>query len=317
MAVTSSAALRPIEEPRPDPGDAPERRDWRRFLGMLACPRCKGNLLEGNQALLCVNCGSNWPLVDGAPDFRPECQPECLENWQKFQSEFERESYDPKHALRDREGCREVYERLPVPIVGNFLDVGGADGTVRHFLPPNVHYLCIDPFVDTPRVALTRAGDPGFREVFPCLAEPYPFLCSLAERLPLKSRQFDWVHMRSMLDHAYDPFETLKEGYRCLRPGGHLLLGLSAHGGATRTLESGIAGILARGYRVLRYEGIVEFSARVLARLVGHRDNHLRHPSIQDLRSLLTKSGFEILWEHWTAPPYEHVVYILVRRPLQ
>ena len=317
MAISGSAALRAIEDPRTGLGDAPEARDWKRFRGALACSWCKGDIAESDAALLCANCGSKWPVVGGAPDFRPQYQPEYLENWQKFQNEFERESYDPKHALRDREGCREVYETLPVPIAGNFLDVGGADGLVRHFLPANVAYLCTDPFIGAPGVAQARAQNPGFREVFPCVAEPYSFVCALAERLPVKSRNFDFVHMRSMLDHVYDPLETLREGYRCLRPGGHLLLGLSAHGGATRTLERGIAGMVAKGYRVLRYEGIVEFSSRVLGRLAGHRDNHLRHPFIQDLRSLLTRSGFEILWEHWTAPPFEHVVYILVRRPLQ
>ncbi|SRR5713226_1667787 len=298
-------------------GDEPVARDWRKFWGMLACPWCKGDLTESDVALLCANCGSKWLVVGGVPDFRPEYQPEYLENWQKFQDEFEHELYDPTQALRDREGCREVYEMLPVPIAGNFLDVGGADGLVRHFLPANVDYLCTDPFIGAPGVAQARGQNPGFPEVYPCITEPYSFVCALAERLPVKSRAFDFVHMRSMLDHVYDPIETLKEGYRCLRPGGYLLLGLSARGGATRTLEPGIAGILARGFRVLRHEGIVEFSGRVLARLAGHRDNHLRHPSIQNLRSLLTKSRFEILWEHWTAPPFEHVVYILVRRPLE
>ncbi len=314
MTTSSSAVLRATMDGRNSLRDAPRKCDWTEFRDLLACPRCKSDLVEAHEALRCLDCAVRWPLVNGAPDFRPEYQPEYLENWRKFQHEMETESYAPKQALRNREGCREVYETLPVAISGNFLDVGGADGTVRHFLPANVHYLCTDPFVDALKVALTRAGDHGFRDVFPCLAEPYPFLCALAERLPLKSQQFDWVHMRSMLDHVYDPFETLKEAFRCLRPGGHLILGLGVRGGRAKTLEPGLTGLLAKAYRVLRYEGLSEFSTRLLGRLAGHRDNHLWHPSIDDLRSLLTRSGFEILREQWTAPPFDYVVYLLARR---
>lgn len=316
MTILSSIDWRAIGDSRGRREDIPEKYDWKRFRGMLVCPWCKGDLTEGQAALLCASCGSKWPLVGCVPDFRHDGKTARFNAWHRFQSEFEREAYEPRHALRDREGCREVYERLPIAIKGRFLDVGGADATVRYFLPRDVEYLCVDPFLEAPRLAQARGQDSQFREVFPCFAEAYAFVCAMAECLPIRSRQFDWVHMRSMIDHVLDPVGVLKEGFRCLRPGGYLLIGVSARGGSAKTVEPGLVGLLAQSYRVLHYEGSKEFALRAIRRIRGHRDHHLWHPSIEDLRTLVTNSGFQILHQNWTSPPFDHVVYMLARRPI-
>lgn len=287
---------------------------WEGFRDVLVCPGCKGELRKLCASFLCEDCGAGWPLGGSVPDFRMAPSSSSFRRWRQFQDEFEADTYEPRYALRDREGCREVYEELPIAMQGRFLDVGGADATVRHFLSPEVDYLCVDPFLEAPTLARRRGQNPDFREVYPCLAQPYAFVCALAECLPLRSRQFDWVHMRSMIDHVLDPGAAIREGFRCLAPGGHLLLGLSARGGAARTVDPGPAGLLAQAARVLRYEGPKEFGIRALRRLRGHRDHHLWHPSVDDLRTLLANCGFEVLFEKWTSPPFDHVVYLLARR---
>jgi SAM-dependent methyltransferase len=293
----------------------PSTASWKAVRDLLVCARCKGELRKLRELLLCRDCGTRWPVGASAPDFRVESPSPAFRDWRRFQSEFERESYEPRYALRDREGCREVYEELPIEMRGRFVDVGGADATVRHFLPPHVEYLCVDPYPEAPSLARRRGADPRFREVYPCLAEPYAFVCGLAEFLPLRSRQFDWVHMRSMIDHVLDPAAVIREGFRCLKPGGHLLLGLSVQGGAGKAVDPGLRGLAAQAARVLRYEGRKEFGVRVLRRLRGHRDHHLWHPSVDDLRSLLVNSGFTVLYEKWTSPPFDHVLYFLAQRP--
>ena len=73
-------------------------------------------------------------------------------------------------------------------------------------------------------------------KAYPCLIEPCNFLLAQAERLPFKNNSFDWVHMRSVLDHLEDPYVALKEAYRVLEPGGSLLIGLTVSGGIIATL---------------------------------------------------------------------------------
>jgi SAM-dependent methyltransferase len=317
MTTTNLIDRIAIEKGKQGTQSIPARDDWRNFRDILGCPLCKGDLTESQATFLCPNCSSKWPMVGRIPDFRQHSGTEPFKRWQQFQNEFEREAYEPKYAFRDREGCREVYEQLPAAIQGAFLDIGGADGTVRYFLPRDVAYLCVDPFLEAPRLALARGQDAKFREVFPCFTEPYAFVCAMAERLPIRSGQFDWVHMRSMIDHVADPPAVLKEAFRCLKPGGYLLMGVSARGGKAKTVEPGLVGLLAQAYRVLHYEGPKEFAHRLIRRLRGHRDHHLWHPSVHDLRTLLTGSGLLILHETWTSPPFDHVVYLLATRPIE
>lgn len=40
-----------------------------RLLEVMWCPRCHGDLVEGDAELLvCGSCGSKYPVVDGIPD---------------------------------------------------------------------------------------------------------------------------------------------------------------------------------------------------------------------------------------------------------
>ena len=66
---------------------------------------------------------------------------------------------------------------------------------------------------------------------YPCLKEPLNFVAGVAERLPFQSKMFDYVHMRSVLDHLHDPYIAMKEAWRILKPEGKLLIGLSVTGG--------------------------------------------------------------------------------------
>jgi len=49
---------------------------------------------------------------------------------------------------------------------------------------------------------------------YPCLDQHLNFIAACAEFLPLQSNSFDWVHMRSMLDHVQSPDLALMEAHR-------------------------------------------------------------------------------------------------------
>lgn len=124
--------------------------------------------------------------------------------------------------LEEIDSVTEIYLRDFPPFYGTVLDVGGSRGTLRHFLSPNVRYLVVDPQIDAFK---KLEAQPGLLRAYPVLLEPCNFLAGFAEHLPLLSRQFDFVHMRSMLDHCYNPQLAIKEAFRVLKEDGKLMIG--------------------------------------------------------------------------------------------
>lgn len=294
---------------------------WQQFMSDYACPKCQRALRDDTTCLTCDGCGTRFSTALGFPDFRIEnLQGDVLlHEWAKSQASYERseEPIDVAAALANINGCREVYLRLP-PISGRFLDVGGGYGLVRHFLPPNVEYLSIDPWTGTMHQAHKLSQDSDYVRHFPYMNEPFAFVCGFAERLPFGPQTFDWVHMRSVIDHVADPQMAMNESARVMRPGSYLLLGVAATGGpsGSGTLEKGWRGLLAKVRFKLHQNGVRGLLQAIKRRLHSREfgDHHTWHPSIVDLRQLVSLAGLNIVWEHWTQPPYEFVVYILSQK---
>jgi SAM-dependent methyltransferase len=55
----------------------------------------------------------------------------------------------------------------------------------------------------------------------------YRLLRGQAEKLPLKPRSADFILVKEVLDHCFDPQSVLNEAFRVLRPGGELLITLT------------------------------------------------------------------------------------------
>jgi ubiquinone/menaquinone biosynthesis C-methylase UbiE len=240
-------------------------------------------------------------------------------NWKKSQESYERsELYaNMKTELVNLQHCQEVYERLP-KLAGHGLDVGGGYGLVRYFLPADSKYLCLDPWPEAMIQAYRLSQNNAYVKAFPFIRDSFAFVCSHGERLPLLAQTFDWVHMRSVLDHFADPYEALKEAWRVLKSGGYLVIGVAAVGGPTnsRMYSGGCKGLITKvqfKYHQEGWRGVVQSAGRRLLRL-NLEDPHMWRPSISQLRALLNQTGFTVVWEHWTKPPYDHVVYILASK---
>jgi len=190
---------------------------------------------------------------------------------------------------------RPIYDHFEIS--GDVLDVGGGVGTVREFLKEDVRFISVDPFIDAP----FQVRKPK-REAYKCLTRNLNFVCGFGEFLPFRSEVFDWVHMRSMLDHVQIPDLVLIEAHRVLRSGGSLLVGLHVEGGRSGKKP------LAR---------FIKDAARQASELIGikrYKDFHVWHPKYPQLLKLIRDNGFRVCDEYWQPYWKDQVVYISAQK---
>jgi SAM-dependent methyltransferase len=191
---------------------------------------------------------------------------------------------------------RPIYEYYRLS--GRILDCGGGVGTVREFLPGGVEFVSTDPWVLAP-----FAISPTRKAAYSCLGQPLNFIAATAEFQPFLAESFDWVHMRSMLDHTQVPDLAILEAKRVLRDGGRVLIGLYVVGGKS--------GRITFKHRVK--EGIKR--SLELIGIDRYQDHHVWHPSHKELVKLITDNGLEVEDTYWQPHWNDTVCYICARKP--
>ncbi len=292
---------------------------------LLCCPICKSALAPDSVEFMCRTCNTAFPSVevggDNIFDFRIHhplsVVPQTMRKWDSIQKKYEDYTADAtardnlQEYLDEIEAVREIYTS-EFALRGNVLDVGGHQGRLRHYIADqNVPlYLCVDPLID----GFRDAGKPNLQKAYPCLSRQCNFVSCHAEYLPVIAHSFDWVHMRSVLDHFADPYMAIKEAYRVLKPGGQLLIGLA--------IEEKMMGVYAslsqRVLQKLRSGGVSyalkSIVSKLMSRVLPGRDDHnfrLRHDELVDL---VSRTGFTVIKEHWQKPPYSYVLYLSARK---
>jgi SAM-dependent methyltransferase len=91
-----------------------------------------------------------------------------------------------------------------VPAGASVLDIGARDRGLRRFLPEEVRYQGI--------------------EIDPAFARPDVLIHDLSQGIPFQPATYDFVFCLEVLEHVTDPFRTLAEMHRVLRPGGILVV---------------------------------------------------------------------------------------------
>jgi len=190
---------------------------------------------------------------------------------------------------------RPIYQHFKIN--GDILDLGGLTGNVREFLSEDARLVSVDPFLDG-----IFQIPPARKEAYKCLSKPLNFVGALAEFIPFQEEVFDWVHMRSMLDHVQVPDLALKEVHRVLKPDGKLLVGLYVEGG-----KSGSKPFIRFTKDIIRetlgFMGINRF-----------KDYHTWHPTYVNLLKLITDNGFEVQDSYWQPYWKDQVVYVLASK---
>jgi ubiquinone/menaquinone biosynthesis C-methylase UbiE len=307
----------------------------------LACPICKNEKLNPlTNKINCANCGTTFPEAkvntgtnrEAFYDFRIKTpdysKPAALKKWEDAQNEFinyhrfykEKDNYE--HYLREIDSVKEIYTEEFI-LSGKILDVGGHQGRLRYYLDESTQneLIITDPY---PEVFSDLDQQPNLLKAFPQLKNPVTFIASFAEHLPLNNLQFDWVHMRSVLDHFYDPYLAIKEAYRVLKPGGKILIGLSIkegelYGQAVIPKKTMIEKLFEK-IRTGQFDTLGKVLLLQIKRRISRqnyrvkKDDHLFEWSYNNLVDLLKQSNFEKEKEHWQKPPYTNVIYISAKK---
>jgi ubiquinone/menaquinone biosynthesis C-methylase UbiE len=190
---------------------------------------------------------------------------------------------------------RPIYQHFKME--GDILDLGGLTGNVREFLSEDTRLVSADPFLDG-----IFQIPPARKEAYKCLSKPLNFIGALAEFIPFQEEVFDWVHMRSMLDHVQVPDLALKEVHRVLKPDGKLLVGLYVEGG-----KSG-------------RKTFIRFTKDVIREVLGwmrikrFKDHHTWHPTYVNLLKIITSNGFKVQDTFWQPYWKNQVVYVLAAK---
>ena len=202
------------------------------------CPVCNAHLQSTNRALACVGCRRAWPQTADFADVFVNDQTPPGSRWAQRQ-DLMAASYrdliaDPPHAVRAYHHDFDPYVAPLSACSGRILDIGGGNGLVRHFLPPDVDYVSLDPCTEWLEESWDVLG-----EDFPCLRQPLQFVRGVAEHIPFADGSYDVVLAFWSLNHCADPQRSLCEIARVLRPGGRCLLVLEDVEPAWRDILNG------------------------------------------------------------------------------
>lgn len=247
----------------------------------------------------------HFPKFGDIPDARVflSNSPDFLK-WQEGQDHYEastkgEKKNDVKEFLEEIELDRPTYEYFKMS--GPILDVGGGIGTVRQFLSADSEFISVDPFISAP-----KSVPPAKVEAYTALASPLNFIGGCAEFLPFRAETFDWVHMRSMLDHVQSPDLSVIEAWRVLRVGGQILIGLSVEGGRP--------GSPARA-PARKKKSVRQRLASLLQRQgEPDHDHHVWYPTFSTLHQLMERNGFRVKDSYWQPGWDDRVVYLLAEK---
>lgn len=263
----------------------------------IICDPLSKEVLHSKDGSYVSSYGRVWPIKNNVADFRvyKEYVSEALGIWKDGQDHYEEWSEEIPDSFevyqKETEGVADVYKAIP--IIGRTLDVGGHQGRLRAFMEEGQEYLSVDPYAN---VFQHIDKQNGLTKAYPFILKGTNFIQALAEHLPVKTVSFDTVHMRSCLDHFYNPELSLLEAYRVLRPEGQLVIGLYVEGGKKGpTLWD-------------HWKERIKDTLGAIG-IKRYQDHHVWHPSYDSLLKLITNSGFKIEKTHWQAS-HPKVCYI-------
>ena len=168
---------------------------------------------------------------------------------------------------------------------GNILDIGGGWGLFRQWWEPGESdvFIVHDPGVERFLRGPYKLHHHYYQRAF---SLPMTFVEGFGEELPYKNDIFDTCLIAATLDHCIYPHKLCAEAYRCLRPGGTILVMQSC---GSSEFNSHRPHILKRLLKHLRHP---KRGLPIIYDRLFHASYHLHHFYPADITLLLEQVAF-------------------------
>lgn len=205
----------------------------------IVCPICKKEVREKKHvtdngviienAVVCSSCERVYPINEGIINMLPDelrfkDKIKESKNWGEWRKRLEMfrvrmKTWQKEDTTKNIPVYKELFEKF-CSVSGRVLEIGCADGIVRHFIDKEAQYWGIDPDSDW----ISRTFHPWKYDIIPCLKEKFPFIQAVGEYLPFRDEFFDNAIIAAALDHVNSPGQVLGEVYRVLKHGAQVVI---------------------------------------------------------------------------------------------
>jgi SAM-dependent methyltransferase len=190
---------------------------------LLACPACRGDLDDADEALTCQGCGRTWESPDGIPRLRLEVAGQT-DVVRQFYDAAPFPGYPPNDSLtwlRAR-AERSAFARLldaSIPGDARIAEIGCGTGQMSLYLArADRTIVALDLARASLRLGARAAERYGVDRIL--------FVEADLGRLPLRKGAFDVVYCSGVLHHTPDPRAAFAHIAEAARPGGTIVIGL-------------------------------------------------------------------------------------------
>lgn len=208
-----------------------------------------------------------------------------ISRWAKAQGSFVNWTKDKRVFIKEYiESGKIAYDaffKKRGPLRGNVLDIGGGWGLFRQWWEPGEAgvFIVHDPGVERFLYGPHKLHRYYYKKAF---SIPMSFVEGFGEDLPYKDNVFDVCLIAAALDHCLEPQRVMNETYRCLVPGGRILV-------IQRCYDRYHPNIFKHLLKNLRSPRLL---LSKLYNLWFYPTHHLHRFSLRDIILLLEQAGF-------------------------
>jgi SAM-dependent methyltransferase len=212
--------------------------------------------------------------------------------------------YDPDDAVLEFISPARATEQLQLierfigkPIKGlNLLEVGSGSGSLEAIarLKFKVNAYGIDPGNDFYRqiITISKKMLDYYKIHESCI------MVSVGEKMPFLDDKFDIVYSKNVLEHVRSPEQVIREAFRVLKPGGHLIFIIPNYGSWWEG-----------HYGIFWFPHLPKWLAKIYVRLLGRDPKHLDHDlnlvSFRNLNPVIHSLGEKVEVLSWGQEVWE------------
>ena len=267
------------------------------FAKMLSCPLDSSvalrliDIVEENDRIIsgnlqCTHCDREYTIANGIPDLFPGEEVRTVVGESEFEKwssaldvfiEWRKKTWtDPllkDIARKSTDKLKKNFFEFAQIEPGMLLDIGGAGGYSRNFLPEGTIYHGLDPLP------------------IPEDVKEFRFARGVGEFIPFMDSVFDSVQVLESMDHFISPARFIDEAARVLKPGGKLYISqdIDEHEPKRTTGQKikNLAGYILKGdFKSITEKAKMEIAGR---RKVNPEKSHTQHFTEESILKLSAK----------------------------